>query len=226
MRATLEVKTRHDAEGVVDRYWLRWRIEAWHRVLEPGCKVERLGYSTGDRIERAVTIKAVIAWRLTAMTLIGRDTTELPAEILYSDIEIVAPKDFAKDRKLAEPGNPGYAVLVMAILGGCLNRKNDLPPGHHRIWKSTPAWPSRRRPTSDSCVCSAPVICIGDRVPNELQERATAGCRSQNGPATPTRNLTSGLACGRFPALEPLSCSGVLWGASDGCLAWGKQGCD
>ena len=56
----------------------RWRIEDWHRILKSGCKVEFLKHQSGDRIERAVTINAVIAWRLAAMTLLGRETPELP----------------------------------------------------------------------------------------------------------------------------------------------------
>ncbi len=50
-------------------YRLRWRIEDWHRVLKAGCKVEYLGHRRGERIERAVTINAVIAWRLAVLTL-------------------------------------------------------------------------------------------------------------------------------------------------------------
>ena len=109
-----------------------------------------------------MTITAVIARRLTVMMLMGRDTPELPPEIQYSDIEITEPRDFAKGRKLREPENLGCKVLTIAILCSCLNRKNDVQPGHQKIGKSTRAGPSRRRPTSDSCVCSGPVTCIGD----------------------------------------------------------------
>ena len=97
---SLPVTSRQQALKILEWYRLRWRIEDWHRVLKSGCKVEYLGHRTGERIERAVTINAVIAWRLTAMTLLGRDTPELPADILFSDIEIIALEDFAKDRKL------------------------------------------------------------------------------------------------------------------------------
>ena len=106
-------------------------------MLKTGCKVEYLGHRTGERIERAVTINAVIAWRLTAMTLLGRDTPELPPETLFSDIEIAALRDFATDRKLEPPENLGRAVLTMAILGGYLNfkRKQYAAPGHQILWE-------------------------------------------------------------------------------------------
>ena len=115
---SLPVTSRQQALKILEWYRLRWRIEDWHRVLKSGCKVEYLGHRTGERIERAVTINAVIAWRLTAMTLLGRDTPELPADILFSDIEIIALEDFAKDRKLPPPDNLGRAMLTMAMLGG------------------------------------------------------------------------------------------------------------
>ena len=93
---TLAVQSRQDAERVLEWYRLRGRIEDWHRVLKTGCKVEYMAHRTEEWIERAVTIKAVIAWRLMAMTLLGRGAPELPAETLFSDIEIAVLEDFAK----------------------------------------------------------------------------------------------------------------------------------
>ena len=134
---SLPVQTRQDAERMLEWYRLRWRIEDWHRVLKSGCKVEYLGHRRGERIERAVTINAVIAWRLAAMTLMGRDTPELPPETFFSEIEIAALEDFAKDRRLEPPDNLGRAVLTLAMLGGYLNfkRKRYAHPGHKVMWE-------------------------------------------------------------------------------------------
>ena len=132
---TLPVNSRREAERVVERYRLRWRIEDWHRILKSGCKVEFLKHQSGDRIERAVTINAVIAWRLAAMTLLGRETPELPMEVMFTDVEIGVLQDFARDNKLAVPGNLGAAVVTVAITAGYLNRKNDPPPGYEKIWE-------------------------------------------------------------------------------------------
>ena len=132
---TLPVDSFEQAEQVIERYRLRWRIEDWHRVLKSGCKVEFLSHRSCDRIERAVTIKAVIAWRLAAMVLMGRETPELPPEVLFSDIEIAVLEDFARDNRLAEPDDLGTAVRTMAIMGGYLNRRKDPPPGYKKIWE-------------------------------------------------------------------------------------------
>ncbi len=85
---TLPVQSRAQAEQVIQRYRLRWRIEDWHRVLKSGCKVELLAHRTEGRQQRAITFNAVIAWRLTVMTLLGRETPELPMEVMFSELEI------------------------------------------------------------------------------------------------------------------------------------------
>ena len=132
---TLPVASLADAEQVLEWYRLRWRIEDWHRMLKSGCKVEYLGHRTGERIERAVTIKAVIAWRLAAMTLLGRETPELPSEVFFTQIQLRVLRHFAAKRGLAAPGNLGLAVRTMAILGGYLYRAHAPPPGHQKIWE-------------------------------------------------------------------------------------------
>ena len=132
---TVPVASIADAEQVLEWYRLRWRIEDWHRILKSGCKVEYLGHRTGERIERAVTIKAVIAWRLAAMTLLGRETPELPAAVFFTQVQMRVLRHFTSKRGLAEPGNLGLAVRTMAILGGYLYRKNAPPPGHQKIWE-------------------------------------------------------------------------------------------
>ena len=134
---TLAVQTQPEAERVLEWYKLRWRIEDWYRVLKSGCKVEYLGHRQGERIERAVTINAVIAWWLTLMTLLGRDTPELPADTLFTEIELAALEDFAQDRRQLPPDNLGRAVLTLAMLGGYLNykRKQYAVPGHKVMWE-------------------------------------------------------------------------------------------
>ncbi len=84
---SLPVSTRKEARRVLELYRLRGRIEDWHRVLKRGCKAEFLHHRDGHRIERAVTIKAVIAWRLFARVLLGRETPERPAEVRFCTTE-------------------------------------------------------------------------------------------------------------------------------------------
>lgn len=93
---TIDISSVADAEQCLRWYCLRWRIEDWHRVLKTGCRIEDLGHETAERLRRAIAINLVIAWRIMLMTLMGRETPELPAEILFSDIELRTLRAFAK----------------------------------------------------------------------------------------------------------------------------------
>ena len=78
------------------------------RLLNSGCKVKCLGYGARDCIKRAVTINAVIAWRLVVMTLLGGESAELPVEVLCTRIQTRVLRQFAAGRGLARPGNLGW----------------------------------------------------------------------------------------------------------------------
>ena len=85
--------------------------------------------------ERAIAIRLVIGWRIRLMTLLGRTCPELPAEILFSDIEIEVLAAYAKKKQLATPKTLGAAVRLVARLGGHIGRRKDPPPGHEVIWR-------------------------------------------------------------------------------------------
>ena len=119
------------------RYRLRRRIEDWHRALKSGCEVEDLANRYRERLERAEAINAVIAWRLHLMVQLGRETPELPAEKLFSEIEIRVLNDFARERGEPLPTDLGRAVLLVAVMGGYLKyrRKHYAVPGVEVLWK-------------------------------------------------------------------------------------------
>lgn len=95
---TIDIKSADDAVNCVEWYCLRWRIEDWHRVLKSGCGVEDMAHKTAERLKRAIAINLVIAWRIMLMTLLGRETPELPPEVLFSDLEIEVLKTYAKKK--------------------------------------------------------------------------------------------------------------------------------
>ena len=145
---TLPVKDRAAAIGILNLYALRWRIEDWHRILKSGCDVEKTAHNSAERIKRAVTLNAVIAWRLSVLTLLGRATPELPAGELFAKSEIAMLLDYARSMGFAPPSGSGpgampavgdvslgEAVMPVARLGGYLNRKDDRPPGHQTVWE-------------------------------------------------------------------------------------------
>jgi hypothetical protein len=95
---TIKIDSAKDIEKCLRWYTLRWRIEDWHRVLKSGCKIDDLAHETAERLRRAIGINLVIAWRIMLMTLLGRETPELPAEILFSDVELRTLHAYAKKK--------------------------------------------------------------------------------------------------------------------------------
>ena len=115
---TLSLQSVEAVLNCVKWYCLRWRIEDWHRVLKSGCNAEELANKTAERLKRAVAIKLVIAWRIMLMTLLGRETPELPAEVLFSDLEIKVLDACAKkktslprlSRRSSETGGKAWRI--------------------------------------------------------------------------------------------------------------------
>jgi hypothetical protein len=129
-----EIDCVADAQQCLQDYALRWRIEDWHRVLKSGCAIEKLAHLCVERLERALAINMVIAWHIMVMTLLGREVPELPAEVVFSDLEIEVLQAYANANGLKPPTNLGETVRLVARLGGYLGRKHDPPPGHQLMW--------------------------------------------------------------------------------------------
>jgi hypothetical protein len=132
---TMNITTPEQATYCLECYCLRWRIEDFHRVLKSGCQIEELRNDTAERLKRAIAIYMVIAWRIMLMTLLGREVPDLPADVLFTDIELEVLAAFANSRRdLKPPTNLGDAVGLVARIGGHLGRKGDPPPGHQVMW--------------------------------------------------------------------------------------------
>ncbi len=112
--------------AVVRHYLQRWRMEDFFRVLKSGCKVEYLAFRTADRLQRAIAINAVIAWRLLVMTLLGRHMPECAASLMFSDPELEFLLDYSREYGLATPDSLG----LVAHLGGYRALQHDPEPGH------------------------------------------------------------------------------------------------
>ena len=132
---TVDITSPEDAVQCLRWYCLRWRIEDFHRVLKSGCAIEKVAHETAERIRRAVAINLVIGWRIMLMTLLGRQTPELPAEVLFSNIELQVLRAYAKKKRLKPPSTLQDMVRLVARLGGYLGRTNDPPPGHQLMWQ-------------------------------------------------------------------------------------------
>ena len=105
---TVPIPSRKQALRCLRWYTLRWRIEEWHRILKSGCRIEAHQHQTAERLGRAIAIDTVIAWRLMLLTLLGRQTPELPCQLIFSSWEcqlleklqpLVAPETMRSQKK-------------------------------------------------------------------------------------------------------------------------------
>ena len=132
---TVTLTSPEDAVQCLRWYCLRWRIEDWHRILKSGCRIEQIAHNTAERIRRAIAINLVIAWRIMLMTLVGRQTPDLPPDVVFSDIELHVLRAYAKKKRLTPPSSLYDTVRLVARLGGYLGRTNDPEPGHQLLWQ-------------------------------------------------------------------------------------------
>ncbi len=132
---SLPVTCSAEAREVTRFYQLRWRIEDWHRVLKTGCAVEKTAHRARERVERETALRAVIAWRLLTLALLGRETPDLEPSALFSETEIAVMADYADALRLPPPGDLGTAVAMLARMGGYLGRKYDDPAGAQTVWE-------------------------------------------------------------------------------------------
>ena len=131
---TVKVKTAQEAAEVVGFYLQRWRVEDFFRVLKSGCRVEFLLFRTADRLQRAIAINAVIAWRIMVMTLLGRQVPDCDPQLMFADQELGFLRDYAHEHGLDAPERLGDAVRLVAHLGGYRARKHDPDPGNQIMW--------------------------------------------------------------------------------------------
>ena len=132
---SIKLHTAEDAVRMLDYYLKRWRIEDFFRVLKSGCKVESMALRTALRLERAITIWCVVAWRIMVLTLLGRTVPELDAEVFFTEMELRFLSGYATRVKLPPPRTLQQAILAVAVLGGYQNRSRDGPPGHQIMWR-------------------------------------------------------------------------------------------
>jgi hypothetical protein len=124
-----------EAGELLDWYRARWEIELFFHVLKNGCTVETLQLSTVKRLELALVLYMVIAWRIGLMMRLGRTCPELSAELLLEREEWQAAFILNKKRPPKQVPTLNQVIRLIAKLGGFLGRKGDGEPGVKTIWQ-------------------------------------------------------------------------------------------
>ena len=118
----------------LDWYRTRWEIELFFLVLKEGCRVERLQLADTDRLQTALALYMVIAWRINRLMRLGRTLPDLPADLVFEADEWRAA--FILNKKpIPKTVPPLNTVLrLVAQRGGFLARRHDGEPGAKTIW--------------------------------------------------------------------------------------------
>ena len=126
------------AAELIDWYRARWEIETFFDVLKNGCQVESLQLKSVARLEVALGLFMIVAWRINRMMRLGRGCPTMPASVVFEPEEITAA--YALNKKAVpseEEGAPTMAEVVrlVAMVGGFIGRKGDGEPGARTIWR-------------------------------------------------------------------------------------------
>lgn len=131
----LAVADAEQAEEKVQWYVCRWQIEIYFRILKSGCRVEELQLQERDRLEVALALYMIVAWRVLYLIMLGRTLPEISCEVVLAPEEWKAV--YLVTQKKVPPSQPPplqQMLVLIATLGGFLARKGDGPPGPKALW--------------------------------------------------------------------------------------------
>jgi hypothetical protein len=134
---SLPVTSWDEALAVVNAYRRRWLIERYHYVLKSGCGIEQLQLETAERLERALAVCCIVAWRLLWLTYQARKTPEVACSEVFARHEWEALVCTVQGTPVppSEPPTLREAVRMVAQLGGFLARRGDEEPGVKTLWR-------------------------------------------------------------------------------------------
>lgn len=129
-----EAPSLEAAVELINWYRVRWEIEMFFNVLKNGCRVETLQLATIGKIELALAVFMVVAWRLARLMRMGRIHPDLDAALLFSTEEWQAAYILAKKPVPKKSPCVRDVIRRVAGLGGFLGRKGDGEPGVKTLW--------------------------------------------------------------------------------------------
>lgn len=125
------------ANRQVGWYARRWGIEVFFRTLKSGCRFEDRRLGTLERMQRALSLDLIVAWRVLALRDAARRHPEASAldYLEPEECEVLRAWATRQSPDQTPPPTIARAVEWIARLGGWLARKKDPPPGAEVIWK-------------------------------------------------------------------------------------------
>jgi hypothetical protein len=134
---TAPVESVEEARTRVAWYAARWGIEHYHRVLKSGCRIRDRQLGSADRLEACLGVDMVVAWRIFHLTMLARETPELPCTVFFEPVEWKTLCCLVRRTPIPPKKPPSLrdAVYLLGALGGHLGRRRDGPPGTQVLWR-------------------------------------------------------------------------------------------
>jgi hypothetical protein len=129
------VSTLEEGAQLIDWYRCRWEIETLFHVLKNACRVEALQLGQIEKLELALSIYLVVAWRQAYLVRLGRTHPDLPADVVFDPLEWQAAWILAEKPPPKKTPALREVIRRIAMLGGFLARKGDGEPGVKSLWK-------------------------------------------------------------------------------------------
>lgn len=128
---TLAVHTVKQAIEKVQWYCARWGIEVFHKVLKSACAVEEAQLEEAKRLQRLITIRLIVAWRIMWLDRLGRERPTAPISEILEEAQwkLLYCAVYGAGRLPRKKPTVGEGVRWIAQMGGFLGRRGDGNPG-------------------------------------------------------------------------------------------------
>jgi len=126
------VTTIEDARKILRWYSYRWRVEEYHKLLKSGCQAESYRLAA-DGMKPLLGFLCVIAVDLLRLTYLHRTQPQMPVEDVLTSVQIDVLS--AKSPQLPAVLTVGWAIEVVARLGGYLEHRRNTPIGIQVLWR-------------------------------------------------------------------------------------------
>ena len=83
----LPARSLEQAARMIDWYRSRWEIEMFFHVLKNGCRIKALQLGSIEKIQRALVLYMVVAWRIARLMRLGRSCPDLDAQLMFEPDE-------------------------------------------------------------------------------------------------------------------------------------------
>ena len=126
------ISTPTQIRRVVEGYRTRWVIEEFFKALKTGCAFEERQLESAHALFNLFAYCLLIAYAMLLMRSLARSRTDLPADELLTDSQLLA-LGLLSHRRLPRRPPLHQALLLIAALGGHL--KNNGEPGWRTLSK-------------------------------------------------------------------------------------------